>query len=251
MVQGPHKASRPPGMGRGRVTTWGPGVAARPGTCQQDPSAAPAPPHWPGEQRRAQAETPQPAGHNARAPKRAAPPNPRPAPQPRSPASARVKLRRGPGRWRTHDAHAGRDSRRCRGYRGCSPREPAGGRFRGGACLQELCGRPGPCRRSASSACFSGQCPGSRPRPLPRARSSGLASRRPTSCWGQRPAEGKRASAQLAGLPERCGLWSGGGGASGEVDASQGSPGRPRPQETPGWPDCGSGLRGRPEDPVR
>uniref|UniRef100_A0A4W2GAE5 GDP-fucose protein O-fucosyltransferase 2 n=1 Tax=Bos indicus x Bos taurus TaxID=30522 RepID=A0A4W2GAE5_BOBOX len=60
-------------------------------------------------------------------------------------------------------------------------------RFRGGARLQEVRGRPGPWRRLPSSSCCSGRHPGRRPRPS--AKSSGLASRQPTSCRGRRPAD--------------------------------------------------------------
>ena len=70
-------------------------------------------------------------------------------------------------------------------------------RFRGGARLQEVRGRPGPWRRLPSSSCCSGRHPGRRPRPS--AKSSGLASRQPTSCRGRRPADGKRASAPSVG----------------------------------------------------
>lgn len=70
-------------------------------------------------------------------------------------------------------------------------------RFRGGARLQEVRGRPGPWRRLPSSFCSFGRHPGRRPRPP--AKSSGLASRQPTSCRGRRPADGKRASAPSVG----------------------------------------------------
>lgn len=75
------------------------------------------------------------------------------------------------------------------------------GRFRGGARPPEVRGRPGPWRRLASCACCCSERRRGR-RPRPRARSSGRASRRPTSCRGRRPADGKSASR----------LWRGSGG---------------------------------------
>lgn len=203
MVQGRRKSSRPPGTSKGRVTTWSPGAGATPGTCLQGLSAAPTPPHWPGQRPRAQAAT-----------------LPRQQEATFALRNARTRLVQRPHHVLEPRLLHGFDSgdvqdledagRTCGAGPAALPwlqvmlsAGDSGGSFRGGACSPEVRGRPGPWRRSASSACFSGQCPVSRPGA--RARSSGPASRRPTSCPGLRPAEGKRASTQSAGISGRWG----------------------------------------------
>lgn len=251
MVQGRRKSSRPPGTSKGRVTTWSPGAGATPGTCLQGLSAAPTPPHWPGQRPRAQAAT-----------------LPRQQEATFALRNARTRLVQRPHHVLEPRLLHGFDSgdvqdledagRTCGAGPAALPwlqvmlsAGDSGGSFRGGACSPEVRGRPGPWRRSASSACFSGQCPVSRPGA--RARSSGPASRRPTSCPGLRPAEGKRASTQSAGISGR---WGGGSGVVGAGLVAGGSQRWARAWgllavATPGRPGCGPGLRGRPEDPVR
>lgn len=183
----------------------GPGSGARRSTCQQGPCAARAPPHRPGEDAELRPRSPQaaevtPALRSARPrPCRPIPavlPGPRPGPRPGDPPAARL-AQESSGLGMTHNARAGRGPWRCRGCRRRAPRGPGSGRFRGGTRPPEVRGRAGPWRRSASSTCCSGWRPGGQPGP--RARSSGPASRRLTSCRGRRPADGERASALSAG----------------------------------------------------